>query len=287
MERIEADILIPGRGDAMQNGCVVIDGPSIAYAGPAEGAPKAPSGVRTHRVPAIMPGMWECHGHFMGLKTFNVEEAARTPVPVLAARALADAQRGLAAGFTSVRELGGLGIYLARAIDEGSVPGPHVYASGGMLSPTGGHGDVHAFPLDYIVDLLAQTGLGVLCDGVPECLKAVRTRLRLNARVIKICASGGVASEVDHPVHQQFSLEEIRDLLGMKPENPRSCNRVMNMLDGKIEESTERIREMQRFRRQLTRYRKQCREALAEGESCPVILEISHPHESERVRNCS
>lgn len=84
-----------------------------------------------------------------------------------------------------------------------------------------------------------------------------------------------------------FSLEEIRDLLGMKPENPRSCNRVMNMLDGKIEESTERIREMQRFRRQLTRYRKQCREALAEGESCPVILEISHPHESERVRNCS
>jgi len=213
MERIEADILIPGRGDAMQNGCVVIDGPSIAYAGPAEGAPKAPSGVRTHRVPAIMPGMWECHGHFMGLKTFNVEEAARTPVPVLAARALADAQRGLAAGFTSVRELGGLGIYLARAIDEGSVPGPHVYASGGMLSPTGGHGDVHAFPLDYIVDLLAQTGLGVLCDGVPECLKAVRTRLRLNARVIKICASGGVASEVDHPVHQQFSLEEIRAIV--------------------------------------------------------------------------
>ena len=84
-----------------------------------------------------------------------------------------------------------------------------------------------------------------------------------------------------------FSLEEIRDLLGMKPENPRSCNRVMNMLDGKIEESTERIREMQRFRRQLTRYRKQCGKALAEGECCPVILEISHPHESERVRNCS
>jgi len=84
-----------------------------------------------------------------------------------------------------------------------------------------------------------------------------------------------------------FSLDEIRDLLRMKPETPQSCNRVMKMLDGKIEESTERIREMQRFRRQLTRYRKQCREALAEGECCPVILEISHPHESERVRNCS
>lgn len=213
MERIEADVLIPGRGEAIRNGCVVIDESVMTYAGPAESAPKTPSGVKTHQVPVVMPGMWECHGHLMGLKTFNVEEAARTPIPVFAARALADAQRGLNAGFTSVRELGGLGIYLARAIDEGSVPGPHVYASGGMLSPTGGHGDIHAYPLDYITEVLAEGGLGVLCDGVPECLKAVRSRLRLNARVIKICSSGGVASEVDHPVHQQFSLEEIRTIV--------------------------------------------------------------------------
>ncbi len=213
MERIEADLLIPGKGEPIRNGCVVLEGSAISYAGTAEGAPKAPSGGTTHRVPVVMPGMWEAHGHLLGLKTFNVEETARVPVPVLAARALADAGRGLMAGFTSVRELGGLGIYLARAIDEGSVPGPHVYASGGMLSPTGGHGDVHAFPLDYIAEVLEQAGLGVLCDGVPECLKAVRTRLRLNARVIKICTSGGVASEVDHPVHQQFSLEEIRAIV--------------------------------------------------------------------------
>jgi imidazolonepropionase-like amidohydrolase len=33
--------------------------------------------------------------------------------------------------------------------------------------------------------------------------------LRKNAKVIKICASGGVMSEVDHPMHQQFSHEEI------------------------------------------------------------------------------
>ncbi|HEX9726064.1 MAG TPA: heavy metal-responsive transcriptional regulator [Vicinamibacteria bacterium] len=84
-----------------------------------------------------------------------------------------------------------------------------------------------------------------------------------------------------------FSLEEIRDLLGMKPENPRSCHRVMNMLDGKIKELAKRISETQRFHRQLARYRKQCGVALTEGESCPVILEISHPPESEKARNCS
>jgi imidazolonepropionase-like amidohydrolase len=40
-------------------------------------------------------------------------------------------------------------------------------------------------------------------------MKAVREQLRKNARVIKICASGGVMSEVDHPIHQQFSDEEL------------------------------------------------------------------------------
>ena len=78
-----------------------------------------------------------------------------------------------------------------------------------------------------------------------------------------------------------FSLEEIRDLLAMKPENPRSCNRVMHMLDEKIDDLAQRIREMQRFHRQLARYRKHCGEALAEGEACPVIVEVSRSRESE------
>ena len=80
-----------------------------------------------------------------------------------------------------------------------------------------------------------------------------------------------------------FSLEEIRDLLRMKPENPRSCNRVMDMLDGKIEELAERIREMQRFHRQLARYRKHCGEALVHGESCPLILEVSRPVKAKKL----
>jgi len=76
-----------------------------------------------------------------------------------------------------------------------------------------------------------------------------------------------------------FSLEEVRDLLTTKPENPRSCNRVRSMLDGKMEELAERVRETQHFHRQLARYRNRCAEALAEGEACPVILEVSHPRE--------
>ena len=37
--------------------------------------------------------------------------------------------------------------------------------------------------------------------------------MRANARFIKVCASGGVGSEVDDPIHQQFSDEELRAIV--------------------------------------------------------------------------
>lgn len=210
MQRIEADVLIPGRGDPIRNGCVVIEEATIAYAGPIEGAPE---GGETTSVPAVMPGLWDAHGHFYGILTANVEVVAKTPLPVMSARTVMDAERGLMAGFTSVREPGGLGLYLARVVDEGSAPGPHIYAAGAALSPTGGHGDLHMYPLD-LMHILAERGFhSTLCDGVPECLRAVRTQLRRGAKVIKIMASGGVMSELDHPVHQQFSDEEQRAIV--------------------------------------------------------------------------
>src|SRR2546422_8986122 len=160
-----------------------------------------------------MPGMWDVHGHFMGIRTLNVEEIARTPLAVLAARATKDAEVAVAAGFTSIRELSGLGVHLARVVAEGTVRGPRIYGAGGALSQTGGHGDLHSFPLDFIQEVLRRTGFSYLCDGVPECLKGVRMQLRVGARVIKVLASGGVASERDHPVHAQFSREELEAIV--------------------------------------------------------------------------
>lgn len=209
MIRIEADVLIPGRGEPVLNGCVVVEGNAIAFAGPIENAPKASTSDETVHVPAVMPGLWDCHAHLMGLRTASVEEVAKTPLPVLAARAAKDAERALQAGFTSIRDLVGLGVHLARVVEEGTLAGPTIYGGGAMLSPTAGHGDLHMFPVAY-VHALAESGSYLqICDGVPECLRGVRRQLRLGAKVIKICASGGVMSEVDHPVHQQFSDEEI------------------------------------------------------------------------------
>jgi imidazolonepropionase-like amidohydrolase len=212
MYRIEADILIPGRGAPIEDGCVITEGGTITYAGPCDAAPPSPMAA-VSRVPVVMPGMWDAHTHFTGLTTPDLGNLVKTPQALAAARSVRDAEAALMAGFTSVREAGGYGIYLARAVEEGSILGPTIYSAGAILSTTGGHGDLHSYPLDWLTGYGASGGMLELCDGVPECLKATRKQLRRNARVIKVCASGGVLSEVDHPIHQQFSLEELRTIV--------------------------------------------------------------------------
>lgn len=201
--RIDADVLIPGRGEPIPSGSVVLDGDTISYVGPTVSAPDADT---TTKVLVAMPGMWECHGHFAGLPQPDIMLQVSEPVPRQAARATKDIENTLMGGVTSVREVGGHGIDIQQAIAEGSVAGPTIYGAGKILSTTGGHADIHGVPLDLIHDV---PHLGILCDGVPEVTKAVRENLRRNAKVIKVCASGGVMSEIDHPMHQQFSHEEL------------------------------------------------------------------------------
>jgi imidazolonepropionase-like amidohydrolase len=210
--RIDADVLIPGRGAPLARATVLVESGVIRYAGPRDGAPTTSPSV-SYEVPVVMPGMWDCHCHLVGVRTLDLTRMVAEPVALLAARATADAQRALECGFTSLREAGGLGVHLARAIGEGSIAGPNIYAPGAVLSVTGGHGDLHCYPTEWVDDYSARVGMLRLCDGVPECLRAVRQQLRLGARVIKVCASGGVLSEVDDPIHQQFSDEELRAIV--------------------------------------------------------------------------
>jgi imidazolonepropionase-like amidohydrolase len=203
--RIEADLLIPGRGEPIPNGVVVLEGDTITYAGSGDHAPGTPE-ADTAVVPVVLPGLWEAHGHFFGTEKPDIMEMVTQPVARLAAQAAVDMNRTLMGGVTSVREVGGYGLDIQPAIASGAVEGPTIYGAGRILSTTGGHGDLHAIPLEALHHV---PDLGILADGVPEVLKAVRTNLRKNARVIKICASGGVMSEVDNPIHQQFSHEEL------------------------------------------------------------------------------
>jgi len=208
MDRIEAGLLIPGTGEPVRGGVVVLDGPRIVYAGPAEGAPETP-GATLHQVTTVMPGLWDCHGHFLGIRSFDLERLPLEPLPLRAARCARDLRAALDAGVTSVREVGGLGIHLARAVAEGVLDGPAIYAAGAIIGTTGGHSDLHSYPLHWMGDYARLGGSMRLADGADDCMRAVREQLRQNARVIKVCASGGVLSEIDDPVHQQFTMAEL------------------------------------------------------------------------------
>ncbi|MFB7722289.1 amidohydrolase family protein [Nocardia sp. NPDC056100] len=210
--RIDAGTLIPGSGPAIPGGVVITSGSTIGYAGPAADAPPTP-GATTITARTVMPGMWDCHGHFLGITAMDLAKLPMEPLAVRTARATADLRAALDAGFTSVREVGGVGIHLAPIIAEGTLPGPAIYAAGAILSTTGGHGDLHALPLDWVSHFGHHGGELRLCDGTAECMRAVREQLRRNAKLIKVCASGGAFSEVDHPMHQQFTTAELRTIV--------------------------------------------------------------------------
>ena len=210
--RIEASKLIPGRGDVIEGGVVVIDDTTISFAGAATDAPDTPNAdvVKTE---TVMPGMWECHGHFIGIYTANIDEAFTTRPQLAAMRVTQDARAVLDAGFTSVREMGGLGSFLGRAVEEGVVIGPNVYGSGSMLSMTAGHGDTHSLDLDVARRLHKIWGEDNIVDGPDQCRAGVRRMLRLGAKVIKVHASGGVLSELDDPHLPQFSKAELEAIV--------------------------------------------------------------------------
>jgi hypothetical protein len=81
MERINAGLLIPGRGEPVRDATIVIDGTRISYAGPAAAAPETPGAV-TRDAATVMPGMWDCHGHFVGSRAMDLARLPQEPVAI-------------------------------------------------------------------------------------------------------------------------------------------------------------------------------------------------------------
>jgi imidazolonepropionase-like amidohydrolase len=179
-------------------GVLVADG-TIQWTGPHTRAPRearaavpVEGGGRT-----LTPGLIDCHVHlcFDGSPDFVAEASESGAYATV--KCLRNAQRQLAAGVTTVRDLGGLGSVVcevARAIDDGLAPGPRVVASGQALTITGGHG-WNTFAREV--------------DGPDEVRLAVREQIRSGARSIKIVATGGVLTPGIPVDFAAFTREEI------------------------------------------------------------------------------
>ncbi|KAK0637341.1 hypothetical protein B0T17DRAFT_480547 [Bombardia bombarda] len=213
---IIADILIPGRGDPVSKGALVVKDSVIAWVGSQDDIPDDYSSLKFAHVPVLMPGMWDVHTHFCGTDVVD-SEAGRAFLPGMAALIGAitvdDLRATLMAGFTSVRELGGYAGDVAPAVELGAIVGPNVYSAMSILSITGGHGDPYNLPPQFGMSAFMYGVPFLVCDGVEACTRAVRQVVRRGAKVIKICSTGGVLSLNDQPEDSQFSPDELRAMV--------------------------------------------------------------------------
>lgn len=162
----------------------------------------------------LIPGLTDAHWHItLAANSFANLTAADTGL--MFANSVAEAQRTLMRGFTSVRDMAGPAFGIKAAIDAGTIAGPRIFPSGAMISQTAGHGDfteVHARPrtLGGNAARLEEIGEFLVANGVPEVLAAVRTQLKKGASQIKIAVGGGVVSDFDPIDSLQYTEAEIR-----------------------------------------------------------------------------
>ncbi|MFT5204586.1 MAG: imidazolonepropionase-like amidohydrolase, partial [Candidatus Aldehydirespiratoraceae bacterium] len=203
-------------GEVQSPGVVVVEDDKIIGVG-SDAAPADATvielGDRT-----LLPGLMDMELNFFmggpgdrGARTSVVE----TPID-RSFRAVVNAKTTLLAGFTTVRNLGLfiptgghlLDVSLGRAIERGYVVGPRIVPAGHAICPTGGHLEPTVFVglAHGIMPLTVEEGVA---NGVDEVRKAVRHQLKFGAKVIKICASGGVMSHTGPAGAQQYSDEEL------------------------------------------------------------------------------
>ena len=159
----------------------------------------------------LMPGLMDMHTHFSSqISATSYGEGQRLNEADYALRGAVFAEKTLMAGFTTVRELGDshhVSVALRKAIAQGFVNGPRIYAAGKSLASTGGHADP-TNGLAYLLQGDPGPKEGVI-NGPDEARKAVRQRYKDGADLIKITATGGVLSVAKSGMNPQFTDEEL------------------------------------------------------------------------------
>jgi imidazolonepropionase-like amidohydrolase len=162
----------------------------------------------------LMPGLIDAHVHVYAAG-LNLTRLAQSPISYLAHFAAQFLRSSLDRGFTTVRDVGGADVGIARAIQDGLLDRvPRLLYGGRVISQTGGHGDFR--PGDHLLDTehccacaFHSDAMAVIADGADAVRRAVREELRRGAAHIKIMASGGVASPTDPLDRCQYSDQEI------------------------------------------------------------------------------
>ena len=173
----------------------------------------------------VLPGLMDAHVHLNREPSRGPGRARRgeraEPTPAESTfNTVLYARRNLAAGFTTVRDVGSddQSVFAVRdAINRGRMIGPRILVSGAAIAVTGGHAD--KIPMLETGEAEARLLMGV-CDGPVECRRAVRYQFKLGADLIKFTSTGGFGSNTE--LDRQLFPDEIEaiietaHMLGMK-----------------------------------------------------------------------
>jgi imidazolonepropionase-like amidohydrolase len=209
---LKAKRLVDGSGKPpLENAAIIVEGDRIKAVGHEANLAIPPEArIIDLKNRTMLPGMIDAHVHLRGVRRprpGSEMEWLTAPEGLMALRAAADARDYLRAGFTSLREMGSIyGPGLKRAIQEGAAVGPRLVAARQMITQTGGHGAPQSLP----PDLISNRWHYCIVDGADAVRRAVREQVRGGADVIKVCATGDIATEVTDWKIAQFTLEELQ-----------------------------------------------------------------------------
>ncbi len=158
----------------------------------------------------IMPGFIDQHVH-IGMTSINHKELYSMDTYEKICHAIRELEALLDAGFTTIRDCGGVSNHLKGALEKGIINGPRVFSAGRTITQTNGHFDmIKSFPVEF-----NEKGniLAFIADGITEVRKAARMNLREGADFLKCMLSAGVVSQSKTLNTQDYSFEEIRAIV--------------------------------------------------------------------------
>ena len=145
----------------------------------------------------LMPGLIDCHVHLCSSSDPGFfATILATPRERASLQVLQSARQSLRGGVTSLRDLGGFEFTempVRDAFREGRELGPTLVCAGKSITMTGGHAHL----------------LSIEIDGAAAAVSAVRQNIKRGADVVKLIATGGVATPGLDPLAAHLTREEL------------------------------------------------------------------------------